>query len=74
MKGVKIGDGFDVVALRGGQENRDENRQRRFPEQPCGRRSQRVLSSGQQIIAISALKPTSSVPYRRIPLTALAKK
>lgn len=38
VKGVEIGDGFDVVALRGSQ-NRDEITKDGFPEQPCGRHS-----------------------------------
>ena len=67
VKGVEIGDGFDVVALRGSQ-NRDEIYQRRFPEQTMRAGILGGISSGQQIIAHMALKPTSSitVPGRTI--------
>lgn len=66
VKGVEIGDGFDVVALRGSQ-NRDEITPQGFLSNHAGG----VLggiSSGQQIIASMALKPTSSimVPGRTI--------
>lgn len=59
VKGVEIGDGFDVIALRG-SENRDEITHEGFQSNHAGG----VLggiSSGQQIIASMALKPTSSI-------------
>ncbi|MTD42522.1 chorismate synthase [Erwinia sp. CPCC 100877] len=59
VKGVEIGDGFDVIALRG-SENRDEITREGFQSNHAGG----VLggiSSGQQIVASMALKPTSSI-------------
>ncbi len=59
VKGVEIGDGFDVIALRG-SENRDEITHQGFQSNHAGG----VLggiSSGQQILASLALKPTSSI-------------
>lgn len=59
VKGVEIGDGFGVVGLRG-SENRDEITQSGFTSNHAGG----VLggiSSGQQIVANIALKPTSSI-------------
>lgn len=59
VKGVEIGDGFGVVALRGSQ-NRDEITRQGFLTNHAGG----VLggiSSGQQIVAHIALKPTSSI-------------
>lgn len=66
MKGVEIGDGFDVVALRGSQ-NRDEITKDGFQSNHAGG-ILGGISSGQQIIAHMALKPTSSitVPGRTI--------
>lgn len=66
VKGVEIGDGFSTVALRGSQ-NRDEITKAGFQSNHAGG----VLggiSSGQQIVASIALKPTSSitVPGRTI--------
>lgn len=72
MKGVEIGDGFDVVALRGSQ-NRDEITKDGFQSNHAGG-ILGGISSGQQIIAHMALKPTSVLPCRGAPLTALAKK
>ncbi|MGE0622499.1 MAG: chorismate synthase [Pseudomonadales bacterium] len=59
VKGVAVGDGFDVVAQRG-TEHRDEIRRTGFTSNHAGG----VLggiSSGQDIIARIALKPTSSL-------------
>lgn len=59
VKGVEIGDGFEVVKLRG-SENRDEITKTGFQSNHAGG----VLggiSSGQQIVAHIALKPTSSI-------------
>ncbi|NDJ56940.1 chorismate synthase [Enterobacteriaceae bacterium 4M9] len=59
VKGVEIGDGFSTVALRGSQ-NRDEITKAGFQSNHAGG----VLggiSSGQQIVASIALKPTSSI-------------
>jgi chorismate synthase len=59
VKGVEIGDGFDVVAQRG-SEHRDEMTPEGFLSNHAGG----VLggiSSGQPIIAHLALKPTSSI-------------
>ncbi|MDU5714222.1 MAG: chorismate synthase [Citrobacter freundii] len=66
VKGVEIGDGFDVVALRGSQ-NRDEITKEGFQSNHAGG-ILGGISSGQQIIAHMALKPTSSitVPGRTI--------
>ena len=50
VKGVEIGDGFEVVKLRG-SENRDEITKAGFQSN----------HSGQQIVANIALKPTSSI-------------
>ncbi|CAI6181028.1 chorismate synthase [Escherichia coli] len=66
VKGVEIGDGFDVLALRGSQ-NRDEITKDGFQSNHAGG-ILGGISSGQQIIAHMALKPTSSitVPGRTI--------
>ena len=59
MKGVAIGDGFDVVGQRG-TEHRDEIRAEGFLSNHAGG----VLggiSSGQDLLARIALKPTSSL-------------
>jgi len=59
VKGVAIGDGFDVVAQRG-TEHRDEIRKSGFTSNHAGG----VLggiSSGQDLLARMALKPTSSL-------------
>ena len=66
VKGVEIGDGFDVVALRGSQ-NRDEITKEGFLSNHAGG-ILGGISSGQQIVAHMALKPTSSitVPGRTI--------
>lgn len=59
VKGVEIGDGFTVAGLRG-SENRDEMTANGFLTNHAGG----VLggiSSGQQIVAHLALKPTSSI-------------
>ncbi|MGL4859383.1 MAG: chorismate synthase [Enterobacteriaceae bacterium] len=59
VKGVSIGDGFDVVTLRG-----SENRDLITPEGFVGNHAGGILggiSSGQPIIAHLALKPTSSI-------------
>ena len=59
VKGVEIGDGFDVVNQRGSQH--------RDPLTPTGFRSNHAggilggISSGQEIVANIALKPTSSI-------------
>lgn len=72
VKGVEIGDGFDVVALRGSQ-NRDEITKDGFQSNHAGG-ILGGISSGQQIIAHMALKPTSSITVPGARLTALAKK
>ncbi len=59
VKGVEIGDGFDVIALRG-SENRDEITRQGFQSNHAGG-ILGGISSGQQIIASIALKPTSSI-------------
>lgn len=59
VKGVEIGDGFGVVALRG-SENRDEMTREGFQSNHAGG-ILGGISSGQQIIATIALKPTSSI-------------
>ena len=59
VKGVEIGDGFDVVQLRGSQ-NRDEITKAGFQSNHAGG-ILGGISSGQQIIANIALKPTSSI-------------
>ena len=59
VEGVEIGDGFEVVALRGSQ-NRDEITQAGFQSNHAGG-ILGGISSGQQIIANIALKPTSSI-------------
>ena len=59
VKGVEIGDGFDVVKLRGSQ-NRDEITKAGFQSNHAGG-ILGGISSGQQIIANIALKPTSSI-------------
>ena len=66
VKGVEIGDGFEVVALRGSQ-NRDEITKDGFQSNHAGG-ILGGISSGQQIVAHMALKPTSSitVPGRTI--------
>ena len=66
VKGVEIGDGFDVVGLRGSQ-NRDEITKDGFQSNHAGG-ILGGISSGQQIIAHMALTPTSSitVPGRTI--------
>ena len=66
VKGVEIGDGFDVVKLRGSQ-NRDEITKQGFQSNHAGG-ILGGISSGQQIVANMALKPTSSitVPGRTI--------
>lgn len=59
VKGVEIGDGFDVVEQKG-SEHRDEM----TPEGFCSNHAGGILggiSSGQPIIAHIALKPTSSI-------------
>lgn len=59
VKGVEIGDGFDVVEQKG-TEHRDEM----TPEGFCSNHAGGILggiSSGQPIIAHIALKPTSSI-------------
>lgn len=60
VKGVEIGDGFQVVAQKGSQ-HRDEMNQKGFDSNHAGG----VLggiSSGQPLVAHIALKPTSSLP------------
>ncbi|MFR3706899.1 MAG: chorismate synthase [Enterobacter hormaechei] len=57
-EGVEIGDGFDVVKLAAARTATKSRR--RVPEQPCGG-ILGGISSGQQIIANIALKPTSSI-------------
>lgn len=66
VKGVEIGEGFNVVALRGGQ-NRDEITAQGFQSNHAGG-ILGGISSGQHIVAHMALKPTSSitVPGRTI--------
>lgn len=66
VKGVEIGDGFDVIAKRG-SENRDEITPNGFLSNHAGG-ILGGISSGQPIIAHLALKPTSSitVPGRTI--------
>ncbi|SUI19711.1 chorismate synthase [Salmonella enterica subsp. salamae] len=66
VKGVEIGEGFNVVALRGSQ-NRDEITAQGFQSNHAGG-ILGGISSGQHIVAHMALKPTSSitVPGRTI--------
>jgi chorismate synthase len=66
VKGVEIGEGFGVVNLRGSQ-NRDEITKQGFQSNHAGG-ILGGISSGQQIVANMALKPTSSimVPGRTI--------
>ncbi|VDZ82295.1 Chorismate synthase [Kluyvera intermedia] len=66
VKGVEMGDGFEVVKLRGSQ-NRDEITKDGFQSNHAGG-ILGGISSGQQIVANIALKPTSSitVPGRTI--------
>ena len=59
VKGVEIGDGFEVVTLRG-SENRDEITKAGFQSNHAGG-ILGGISSGQQIVANIALKPTSSI-------------
>ncbi len=59
VKGVEIGDGFEVVKLRGSQ-NRDELTRDGFQSNHAGG-ILGGISSGQQIVANIALKPTSSI-------------
>ena len=59
VKGVEIGDGFEVVAQRGSQ-HRDEIRQDGFQSNHAGG-ILGGISSGQTITASIALKPTSSI-------------
>ena len=59
VKGVEIGDGFDVVAMRG-SEHRDEMTPNGFASNHSGG-MQGGISSGQAIRASMALKPTSSI-------------
>jgi chorismate synthase len=59
VKGVEIGDGFEVVKLRGSQ-NRDEITKAGFQSNHAGG-ILGGISSGQQIVANIALKPTSSI-------------
>ncbi len=59
VKGVEIGDGFDVVELRG-SENRDEITAAGFLSNHAGG-ILGGISSGQDIVAHIALKPTSSL-------------
>ena len=59
VKGVSIGDGFDVVRQRG-TEHRDEMNERGFTSNHAGG-ILGGISSGQDIVARLALKPTSSL-------------
>lgn len=59
VKGVEIGDGFNVVSQRG-TEHRDEIGQAGFSSNSAGG-ILGGISTGQQIIASIALKPTSSI-------------
>ncbi|HET7315297.1 chorismate synthase [Salinisphaera sp.] len=59
VKGVEIGDGFDVVAMRG-SEHRDEMGPGGFASNHSGG-IQGGISTGQAIRASMALKPTSSI-------------
>lgn len=59
VKGVEIGDGFATVALRGSQ-NRDEMCRSGFLTNHAGG-ILGGISTGQQIVAHMALKPTSSI-------------
>ncbi|HGN1705605.1 TPA: chorismate synthase [Providencia rettgeri] len=59
VKGVEIGDGFGVIALKG-SENRDEITQNGFTSNHAGG-ILGGISSSQPIIAHIALKPTSSI-------------
>nr|WP_314265056.1 chorismate synthase [uncultured Moellerella sp.] len=59
VKGVEIGDGFGVVALKG-SENRDELTTQGFTSNHAGG-ILGGISSGQPIVAHIALKPTSSI-------------
>jgi len=59
VKGVEVGDGFDVVTQRG-SEHRDEMSPAGFASNHSGG-VQGGISSGQTIVASMALKPTSSI-------------
>jgi len=59
VKGVEIGEGFGVISLRG-SENRDEITPEGFHSNHAGG-ILGGISSGQQIVAHMALKPTSSI-------------
>ncbi|KAB0872479.1 chorismate synthase, partial [Cronobacter muytjensii] len=59
VKGVEIGEGFGVIALKG-SENRDEITKDGFQSNHAGG-ILGGISSGQQIVANIALKPTSSI-------------
>lgn len=59
VKGVEIGEGFGVIKLRG-SENRDEITPEGFQSNHAGG-ILGGISSGQQIVAHMALKPTSSI-------------
>lgn len=59
VKGVEVGDGFDVVTQRG-SEHRDEMSPTGFASNHSGG-VQGGISSGQTIVASMALKPTSSI-------------
>lgn len=59
VKGVEIGEGFGAIGLRG-SENRDEITRQGFQSNHAGG-ILGGISSGQQIVAHIALKPTSSI-------------
>jgi len=59
VKGVEIGAGFDAVSQRG-SEHRDEMSKKGFAKNDAGG-TLGGISSGQDILASIALKPTSSV-------------
>jgi chorismate synthase len=59
VKGVGIGDGFDVVRQRGTQHRDERNREGFLSNHSGGVLG--GISSGQELLATLALKPTSSV-------------
>lgn len=60
VKGVEIGDGFDVVAQRGSQHRDEMTREQGFLSNHAGG-IVGGISTGQDIVAHIALKPTSSI-------------
>ena len=67
VKGVSIGDGFDVVSQKGSQ-HRDEMTPTGFVESCRWRVGRHQF--GQPVVARLALKPTSSIQFLAIPSTS----